>query len=68
MTDASVSNMVARTGMSEAQAREWLEKTSPQNRLISPEEVASVVVFLALESSKGITGQAINIDGGGTMS
>jgi NAD(P)-dependent dehydrogenase (short-subunit alcohol dehydrogenase family) len=68
MTDASVSNMVARTGMSEGQAREWLAKTSPQNRLISPEEVASVVVFLALESSKGITGQAINIDGGGTMS
>ncbi len=68
MTDASVSNMVARTGMSEEQAREWLAKTSPQNRLISPEEVASVVVFLALESSKGITGQAINIDGGGTMS
>lgn len=68
MTDASVSNMIARTGMSEAQAREWLAKTSPQNRLISPEEVASVVVFLALENSKGITGQAINIDGGGTMS
>jgi NAD(P)-dependent dehydrogenase (short-subunit alcohol dehydrogenase family) len=68
MTDASVSNMVARTGMSEEQAREWLAKTSPQNRLISPEEVASVVVFLALESSKGITGQAINVDGGGTMS
>jgi NAD(P)-dependent dehydrogenase (short-subunit alcohol dehydrogenase family) len=68
MTAASVSNMVVRTGMSEAQAREWLAKTSPQNRLISPEEVASVVVFLALESSKGITGQAINIDGGGTMS
>lgn len=68
MTDVSISNMVARTGMNEAQAREWLAKTSPQNRLISPEEVASVVVFLALESSKGITGQAINIDGGGTMS
>ncbi len=68
MTDASVSNMVTRTGMSAEKAREYLAKTSPQNRLISPEEVASAVVFLALESSKGITGQALNIDGGGTMS
>lgn len=68
MTDASISNMVTRTGMSEEKAREYLAKTSPQNRLISPEEVASAVVFLALESSKGITGQALNIDGGGTMS
>jgi NAD(P)-dependent dehydrogenase (short-subunit alcohol dehydrogenase family) len=68
LTDASVSNMVARTGMSEAQARAWLAQTSPQNRLISPEEVASVVVFLALESSRGISGQALNLDGGKMMS
>ncbi|HEY1348594.1 MAG TPA: SDR family NAD(P)-dependent oxidoreductase [Ktedonobacteraceae bacterium] len=68
LTDASVSHMVARTGMSEAQARAWLAQTSPQNRLISPEEVASVVVFLALESSQGICGQALNLDGGKTMS
>ena len=68
MTDASVSNMVARTGMSDGKAREYLAKTSPQNRLIAPEEVAASVVFLALDSSKGITGQALNIDGGGTMS
>ena len=68
MTDASISNIVARTGMAEAQAREVLEKTSPQRRLIEPEEVAGIAVFLAQESSKGITGQAINIDGGGLMS
>ena len=68
MTDGSVANIAARTGMSEAQARETLVKTSPQHRLIEPEEVASIAVFLAQESSKGITGQAINIDGGGVMS
>lgn len=68
MTDASVSNMVARTGISEEKAREYLSRTSPQNRLISPEEVAAAVVFLALDSSQGISGQALNIDGGGTMS
>jgi len=68
MTDASVSNITARTGMSEEQARETLAKMSPLKRLIEPEEVASIAVFLAQETSGGITGQAINIDGGGVMS
>src|SRR2546427_5455437 len=68
MTDSSVSNISALTRMSQAQARELLEKTSPQQRLMEPEEVAAVVVFLAQEINKGITGQAINIDGGGVMS
>jgi len=68
MTDASINNIMARTGMTEAQAREALEKTSPQHRLIEADEIAAIAVFLAQESSKGITGQAINIDGGGVMS
>jgi NAD(P)-dependent dehydrogenase (short-subunit alcohol dehydrogenase family) len=68
MTDASVSNIVARTGMTEEQARQTLARSSPQNRLIEPEEVAAIAVFLALDSSRGINGQAINIDGGGVMS
>jgi NAD(P)-dependent dehydrogenase (short-subunit alcohol dehydrogenase family) len=67
MTDASIENMVKRTGMTEAKAREFLAQTSPQNRLIEPEEVAALAVFLALDSSKGITGQAINVDGGSVM-
>jgi NAD(P)-dependent dehydrogenase (short-subunit alcohol dehydrogenase family) len=68
MTDDSVNNIVARTGMSAEKARAILAKTSPQNRLIQPEEVADLAVFLAQDGSKGITGQGINIDGGGVMS
>jgi NAD(P)-dependent dehydrogenase (short-subunit alcohol dehydrogenase family) len=68
MTDASVSNIVARTGMPESKAREALVNTSPQKRLIEPEEVAAFAVFLAQDINRGITGQAINIDGGGLMS
>lgn len=64
MTDASVAHMVARTGMSAQEARQALERMSPQRRLIEPDEVASVALFLALDASKGITGQAINVDGG----
>ncbi len=68
MTEGSIANIVARTGMSATQARATLEQTSPQGRLIAPEEVAAVAVFLAQEASKGITGQAINVDGGSVMS
>ncbi|MBI4484027.1 MAG: SDR family oxidoreductase [Acidobacteria bacterium] len=64
MTQSSLTHIAARTGMTEAQARETLEKMSPQKRLMEPEEVAAVAVFLAQEISKGITGQAINVDGG----
>ena len=68
MTQQSVSNIASRTGMSEEQARETLEKMSPQRRLIEPEEVAALVVYLAGDIAKGITGQAINVDGGSVMS
>jgi NAD(P)-dependent dehydrogenase (short-subunit alcohol dehydrogenase family) len=68
MTDSSVSNISALTGMTQEQARATLEKMSPQKRLIESEEVAAIAVFLAQDLSKGITGQAINIDGGGVMS
>jgi NAD(P)-dependent dehydrogenase (short-subunit alcohol dehydrogenase family) len=67
MTDDNVANIVARTGMSEAEARMALEKLSPQNRLIEPEEVAAMVVMLAGDTGRGINGQAINIDGGAVM-
>src|SRR5207253_204355 len=68
MTQRSITNIVARTGITEEQARETLEKMSPQRRLIEPEEVAALVVYLAGDIAKGITGQAINVDGGGVMS
>ena len=68
MTDASVQNIVSRTGMTNEEARAYLAKTSPQKRLIEPEEIAALTVFLAQDISKGITGQAVNLDGGGLMS
>ncbi|HBY99611.1 MAG TPA: 3-hydroxyacyl-CoA dehydrogenase [Chloroflexi bacterium] len=67
MTDASVANIVARTGMSEAEARATLANMSPQQRLIQPEEVAAVVMLLVSEVARGINGQAINVDGGAVM-
>ena len=64
MTDGTIANIVARTGLDEARARQSLEQLNPQRRLVAPEEVAAVALFLAQESSGGITGQALNVDGG----
>jgi NAD(P)-dependent dehydrogenase (short-subunit alcohol dehydrogenase family) len=41
--------------------------SAPQNRLIEPDEVASLALLLASEKAGGITGQAINVDGGAVM-
>jgi NAD(P)-dependent dehydrogenase (short-subunit alcohol dehydrogenase family) len=67
MTDAAVANIVERTQRSAEEARQTLERLSPQNRLVTPEEVAHVALMLAGENGRGITGQAINVDGGTVM-
>lgn len=67
MTAASVANIVARTGMSEAEARATLANVSPQQRLIQPDEVVAVVMLLVSEAARGINGQGINVDGGAVM-
>ncbi len=64
MTDRAVDNITSRTKLSAEEARAALEKVSPQNRLITPEEVAAVAVMLIGEEARGITGQSINVDGG----
>jgi NAD(P)-dependent dehydrogenase (short-subunit alcohol dehydrogenase family) len=67
MTKDTVANIVAKTGKSEAEARAELAKSNPQGRLIAPEEVASVVSWLALPASHSITGLAIPVAGGEVM-
>jgi NAD(P)-dependent dehydrogenase (short-subunit alcohol dehydrogenase family) len=42
-------------------------ESSPQKRLIAPVEVAGLALMLASEKAGGITGQAINVDGGAVM-
>jgi NAD(P)-dependent dehydrogenase (short-subunit alcohol dehydrogenase family) len=67
MTDDTIANIAARTRLTAAQARQSLEQTNPQNRLIEPEEIAAVALLLAQEYGRGITGQALNVDGGAVM-
>jgi len=68
MTEHSVANIAAKTGLSENEARQRLDSTSPQNRLIEPEEVAFLIASLCEPGSKGINGQAIVLDGGTVQS
>ena len=56
---------------SSGQSREEVEKRvkglSIQRRMIDPDEVAALALFLVSDKGKGIRGQAINIDGGQVM-
>ncbi len=67
MTQAAILNIAEKTGRSEAEVLKYLEETNPQRRLIKPEEVALVATMLASELAGGMTGQAINIDGGAVV-
>lgn len=64
MTARGIDNIVEKTGRTHQEALKTLEKMSPQNRLVTPEEVAAVAVLLASDEGRGINGQAINVDGG----
>ena len=63
VTDA-INNITSKTGRSEAEALAELVKHNPQQRLITPEEVANTVLWLCQDSSRSITGQSIVIGGG----
>jgi NAD(P)-dependent dehydrogenase (short-subunit alcohol dehydrogenase family) len=67
MTRRSIERIVEKTGRSADEARDAILSTSPQHRLIAPEEVAHLVLALCHEHARGINGQAIVIDGGGLV-
>ena len=64
MTTRAIENITARTGISGDESLAVLKRMSPQNRLVTAEEVAAVALLLASEEGRGINGQAINVDGG----
>ncbi len=64
MFETTLKNIGEKTGLPRDDAEAKLAKLSPQKRVFEPTEVASVVSFLLSETSNGITGQAISIDGG----
>jgi NAD(P)-dependent dehydrogenase (short-subunit alcohol dehydrogenase family) len=63
----SIANIVAKTGQTEAQAREALVAHNPQRKMIQPAEVAQAVMWLCSDAAASVNGQSIAVDGGETM-
>ena len=59
-----VAKMAKMSGVSEKEVIDKIMSRNLQHRIIEPEEVAAMAVYLASEEAKGITGQALNICGG----
>jgi NAD(P)-dependent dehydrogenase (short-subunit alcohol dehydrogenase family) len=64
MTDGGIARMAEKTGRPPAEIRRHLEEMSPQKRLMTSEEVSALVLFLCTDAARGITGQALSVDGG----
>lgn len=67
MTERAIENITKKTDKSADEARAFLEQMSPQRRLITSEEVASLALLLASHEGRGINGQAMNVDGGSVL-
>lgn len=67
MTQDTIKNIVEKTGCTPEEAIMQIAGSNPQQRLIDPMEVASVVSWLALGDSHSITGQAVPVAGGEIM-
>jgi NAD(P)-dependent dehydrogenase (short-subunit alcohol dehydrogenase family) len=59
-----VAQMMKITGKTEKDAIEKAALRNLQQRVLDPDEIAAMVVYLASEDARGITGQAINVCGG----
>ena len=64
LLDKAVETIVAKTGRTPDEARAGLASGNPQGRLVTPEEVADTVLWLASSGAGSINGQAIAIAGG----
>ena len=67
MAAEAIDNIRAKTGRSDEEARAQLARFNPQNRLVTPGEVAGAVLWLCLPESRSINGQAIAVAGGEVM-
>ena len=66
-TRENAKTMAEKTGKSIDDILKLFAASAPQNRLIAPEEVASLALLIASEKLGAMTGQAINVDGGAVM-
>jgi NAD(P)-dependent dehydrogenase (short-subunit alcohol dehydrogenase family) len=60
----SIERISSLTGRDDATARAQLAQHNPQGRLLQPEEIAALAVFLCTEAARGIHGAALPVSGG----
>ena len=65
MAERSAERAAERRGVTVAEIWAAREAEYPARRVLSPEEVAAVVVFLASEEASGVNGEAVTVALGG---
>lgn len=68
MLGEAIARIAGKTGRGEDEARRALASMSPQQRMVTPAEVAHLAALLCADEARSIHGQAIAIDGGQVMS
>lgn len=64
MLKASADNISKATGRTHEQARDALAQMNPMAKLIHPEDVAQLCLFLASPAARSVTGSVYSMDGG----
>lgn len=64
MTTRTIRGLVERNGISEDEARARVAKVNPQNRIISPEEVAEAVAMVCSGKFPALNGNPLILSGG----
>jgi NAD(P)-dependent dehydrogenase (short-subunit alcohol dehydrogenase family) len=67
LVERSIANIMEKTGRTEAEALAELVSHNPQKRLIEPQEVAALALWLCRPEAASITGQALVVAGGEIM-
>ena len=68
MADRGMRDTAAVMGMTKEEFRRQALDAVPIKRILDPQEIADLVVYLASDAASGMIGQAINLDGGQVMS
>jgi NAD(P)-dependent dehydrogenase (short-subunit alcohol dehydrogenase family) len=64
MSDRSIGLEAEQQGVTLEAAWDVIEAAQPAGRVVTPDEVASVIAFLARDAASGINGEAIRVSAG----
>lgn len=64
LLERSIENIIAKTGATPEAAAKSLRRTNPQDRFITPAEVAEAALWLTTEGARGVNGHALSLSGG----